>query len=1241
MPTVTEAAEIRRLFSQPETAERNARINALARGKATPKPVTTTATSRRRRITETQEFESPIERQPIDKAPQKESIVERPGALKELIEEANPPVPFKSPSYTAEEGKAFVKALTGTSSPPPLSSSGTPRKVTQHSRLTELYYDVNISNQIRQINKIIDEEVKIKSGIVPDAQYIYQDETISGGEAINVLDKDIDRLQRMQQTGIETREFIKEKGFTERLVISTYPSSSRFLWIGNKYKEKIQYVKDYGKFKVVGDKGEVVEKSWHEIKKDNPALYLKYKNDQVVTELDTRRWRTEKYEGRDPFLAGVGKFASGVMVSLDPSFHMSWVTKGTEGISQYMADWEYGMRQDYGVGTKDVDIVKYVTGRGVLQSPGYMNIVYPFVGGAAFGAAFKGISLAAKSATGLIGKVLTQVTSKGPLVAGGVMSGVVGADIGYSFATDPKHTGKGMAKVLQYGMQFGSAIAGAKIGAKAVESYKPKWHQVQKTLPSGEKVDVFKKYLFEYKGEPRLHYGKVGIRTGFEPDFTNYQGQQLFNKPRATRTWGKDTSLSKIKAGDSFIKNIVGPKPIPSKGALVPYKSLLPSTQVGLKPISSFFLSTSPKNISFGVVDISAPQIKTGTPQIPYFKEVARYLDTKKVLPDFTTHKGHPISEKPVDDWMSKRIPTELSLSTKVYPKPVPYQAYKPVGFGKVSITPYWTGLGKSFMVKTSFMKIPTTAILKSIVGPSKPKIIRVWDKDTPLSKIKAADSFYKETVGIQPIPKKMSLVPRKDASVMIPKEHWWYTGEHINFNKFLLDSKPVKTSVPYSKSVAKFLDTKKILPKWSTHKGYPLGETRPPGKKIVLRDPFGTALAKRMVLPLGYSIYWGSKPVVQKPFYKLLGKPVKKAITLKDLASKWEMEKSDFDSKPIELGSGRTKLLLKPPKTITDLELKTTTQLKKSQTKLVEVKKGDIDKLLKGGISKLKTVQILKTKPVTLIDTRKDILSLFPSMGTKKDALSVFRPMYSTKKDILLKLGFDMKKTSITGQKTDTIFKQGKISDTVYDTIPDLTHDTILDVVPDLTSKKIIDSAFISKLGKPQVSITEQVPQLLPMPKMGEAGIGASDKAYNVRIKTRMFVKGKKVRPGTFRKINKKPLSYADALALGGNKLDKTGRATMRIEETEGKPHKLKKDVKPWANIMHQFDIKPDGRIVERTAHRISTPGEVHDISKLGWETSKRPKKKQTPKQPPKNLLKSNKPDKKISKLMKKMGMI
>jgi len=113
----------------------------------------------------------------------------------------------------------------------------------------------------------------------------------------------------------------------------------------------------------------------------------------------------------------------------------------------------------------------------------------------------------------------------------------------------------------------------------------------------------------------------------------------------------------------------------------------------------------------------------------------------------------------------------------------------------------------------------------------------------------------------------------------------------------------------------------------------------------------------------------------------------------------------------------------------------------------------------------------------------------------------------------------------------------------------------------------------------------------------------------YNVYVKDRYIVKGKKKYQERFIRANKKPLTERDALWLGGTVVDKSAARSFKIKPAKGKTTKLSKpsiNTSFWATLQNKFYKRKDV-YMERTTHAIDSPGELQEITARGWIAQQR----------------------------------
>lgn len=105
----------------------------------------------------------------------------------------------------------------------------------------------------------------------------------------------------------------------------------------------------------------------------------------------------------------------------------------------------------------------------------------------------------------------------------------------------------------------------------------------------------------------------------------------------------------------------------------------------------------------------------------------------------------------------------------------------------------------------------------------------------------------------------------------------------------------------------------------------------------------------------------------------------------------------------------------------------------------------------------------------------------------------------------------------------------------------------------------------------------------------------------YDVYIKDRTYVKGRKALPERWKKANTQPISEHAAMSLGATAVDQSAAASFKIRPTTGHAQPLKTPVNPWDTLSGKFYQKK-GTYIEHTQHRIDSPGEIQGISALGW---------------------------------------
>jgi hypothetical protein len=186
------------------------------------------------------------------------------------------------------------------------------------------------------------------------------------------------------------------------------------------------------------------------------------------------------------------------------------------------------------------------------------------------------------------------------------------------------------------------------------------------------------------------------------------------------------------------------------------------------------------------------------------------------------------------------------------------------------------------------------------------------------------------------------------------------------------------------------------------------------------------------------------------------------------------------------------------------------------------------------------------------------------------------------------------------TKQLTDQLQEQELITDqaTIFDTGYDTTPDVIPDIIPDGIGNKY------TWRPPPRKKKEEETPEKKYLKET------KPDESYDVYVKERSMYEGKIRKPTRFTRVNRGPLSYKDALSLGGEVTDTTSAISFRLKKTKGTPEKPDRQVQDFSSRAQKFTQRGD-TIIEKAEYRMDTPGEIQGISALGW--SKRRKQNKT----------------------------
>jgi hypothetical protein len=229
-------------------------------------------------------------------------------------------------------------------------------------------------------------------------------------------------------------------------------------------------------------------------------------------------------------------------------------------------------------------------------------------------------------------------------------------------------------------------------------------------------------------------------------------------------------------------------------------------------------------------------------------------------------------------------------------------------------------------------------------------------------------------------------------------------------------------------------------------------------------------------------------------------------------------------------------------------------------------------------------------------------IASTMQKSNQNSGYMSIFATTQKQKSASIQKQDFISLNKQIYGDITVSGQKQNNIINDIVNIVPIHITPTIPIYVPPRVP-------VTPKIKVPYIP-TEDIPVKPPIIRL--MGIETSDtktkqhsEGYDVYVKERSYVRGKKRYPESWKKANTSPLSEDAALSLGGTAIDQSAAASFKIRPTDGIAKPLKFPVDPWGSISNKF-YKKNGVYIESTSNRIDTSGEIKGISALGWIASR-----------------------------------
>jgi hypothetical protein len=1063
-------------------------------------------------------------------------------------------------------------------------------------------------------------------------------------------------LQRYETTGEipsdsyrelkgKTPDNVKKMGLTDLYVRLSYEASIGYISEDDANRQINQVIKDrqtveWAKDNLLFDNPlteKVEQYRWAELKSHEPALFLEKTSKGFNVLFDPVRWQQEqdkKY--RDDFGYQVGKTLSSVfspervtiaaeqLLTGIPEKKITWaeVGKPIKGkTSPWYKVYDKRRRELLAIGHYEYSKA-YIRGD-VLTMAGRI-VSSPVVSVPFTGVITRGLKLFSLTRIGMkpIIKVGSKIIKPSTMVGATILTGsgvLIGKNLYESYVrSGEKGVRRELGKLaLTLPLHYYAARWGMGYTPKRTivgREYPISGKQTHQVLGTQKYVDVMGKRILYGRFEPVV--GRV--RTGFEPDITGYRGLQM------------------VKTSEPVITPIphgwVEPmpfKPIPMDKAIVPYTSLVPSTQVGMPSIVGAYVNlvpivevdkiTSLKGFISGYKPGVVKKVMDTPERIIDFKGTPKDLmkpvgyrelmGKPKYMPDLTKHLGHPLNKKTFEDWIDKKIPSVKTLSTKVSPKPVVFRAYETMGYGEIKIIPirYITKKGPTTAYKIEHRFIKTKDIKPEPIFPKKIQpYIRMIDQTGK----QIGHSFIDVN--------KKPIIPTKQKPIWTKKTKGYPPSEKMEFIPFkeltpkTMEVGKLSTPKPLRKNIFRdMIQGKNVLPTYKDYKGY-FQKEKKPGTSLIPKPVTSLITTK----PPTHFVFILFEPT-PKPITSIKY-PKGKTWTLKDLTKKWEREigkGKKYTTLGGKKGGRQQQIILEKPKIKTEPPIKPSetgklVNQKVSEQWLKKIGRFDIEEYIR------KTMTTSKQTPTMLLglkQTRQPVQSM----------TVLVQPSSKT----------------ITGQKiTQTLLGKQKISEKqMVDTAQSYITTSIPTVTIDIISKqdRITQNITEQILSTQTKTKKKKIPKKLPLPStknLIKNIIKTKDEpGYIVRVKPRIYKHGKRIRKDTTYPVSNS-LRYMDALSLGADIVGKSEKATFIIEPTTKKPKKLRKKVTPFMNVAHQFDVEGN-KYVEKSKHRIDSKGELINITYRGIKARKQGKgNKKT---------KNKKVDVNIKNIWKKMKVI
>jgi len=1151
-------------------------------------------------------------------------------------------------------------------SPPPPSKTRT-----SNTPMVETYSRQDMINQLKPGNAFLPTFIQgaqnqqqlydLKKDIDPNATYEYTDpETgithqISGTQAKEIINTEIQQQGQQGRESIVAASAGTQSALRFQRNTQHYPSGTNYHYnpqTGSitpdmKYvstEKKLSYFKQHG---TVTDQQTGKTMSWREYKQHNPAAYLETENGKIMVVQDYTRWNRERYEGSDPTIAAISKGTARFLGGYaNPEYIIETVGHGKSG-EQVIAKWEYEQQQR--IRAKDWAGFS-------LNIPVVSNVFLPAATGAAVGIVARGAGYAmsklAEQGSQQIANTLRRVGHVAMGIAGTEMVMQEGKNIFVDTPDDQK-----MNRLFTSGTRFASFG----IGFKSALDYQPEIRIAEKN----DKL-IIQKFAGSIRGKPVFKLGKPqtfgktpgGFSQVISPTSTKGLNFKTIKQFQAELNQGVTPRSGRgdlIFSGKTTTGIIAAQKPSAINTVPIVITKDVRPTSTFFEPVGETGASVihptekpgplSPEDIET-IVHITEGKIQG---EIPYkFKQVVE--PPKKTSVENIIRNKRPLSPEDTETVFHKNIQkaedqsfdffkekdVDIEIKNIVRP-PKPHTETTIVRNTKQPVD--------TFDVPKQKEQFPN---LKKETGPGGIEVLKPKTKKeilTETTPYRRTPGFFTEKTELD------KLFGTKKGSRAKRGEYPFVFTERIKEIQNSFSSKMKGERGPGGSTVFKPKNKGKVLsPSESTVStnqfpnlikevgpgGTTMFRPKKPGKTLTPSDSFeqyqreikskdifsqkGPLSTRVLPKPIPYGKYYEppfyGEPILEtgptvfdkKPIVKLRTTPKKhkKPITLKDLQQKGILQK-DSDIKGMQKQGQKQVSILKQPKTETikikkqkpkEIIEQTEKEITKEETTTQDITSPDY-KITSIG-------KIYSGKKQGVIPSQFTDLNVPPILRTSFDTQTKQKTENKTEQKTKQLLGLKSKQTQINKQSPLSITKVTQALDSTQKQRTDQTQ------IPASMQGMIPIQKLGMDLETEQELTTElQTPGLLDLPdrKSKQRQTFGGRQGYYVQYLPQQYKDGKRIRKKQWRKITSKPLSKADALALGSEKARKTPKASFRIIPADKPPQKLQRKIDPFILHQHQFYHKENDVYVEKPQNRINSEQELKGITYRGIQARRQGK--------------------------------